>query len=321
MPRLNASGGQPLASKVDLVVPVRAVSLGSSDSRHRQLKQALARSGVATHLVDPNSAAPFALIEKDPRISVLGVRVGELGRRQQDSLLSLIYDQPGLTVFVIGAIPAYAKRLRELGVRHLFDASVPPHEIAQAVVESLSDHHIDSTIAESLGSTLSRSLIDTDMALTELAPFMRVSASLLGHVSAIVVIGGDDISGRVVVAGPKNFFERVSRGWLGKKPATKEMLWDAAGELCNRATGLVRAHYASRGLNSRQATPTIIEGNDAAIRGMTAKPGLVVPFEVKSIAEPAYIELVVAAKVPDRDPDPPDDPNFEPLPAGEMTFL
>jgi len=300
-----------------LAIAANAVFVGKDDARARGLKAALAARGISSYLVAPDSKDMLGMLDRDRRVSVLGVRVGELGRSQQDEVLTRIYDHPGLTTFVVGANAKLERQLRELGVTQFHKLATKPAEIATCVVASLSGHYYDRDIANALGGVLSQTLESANLELTTLQPILRVGANVLGRVSAVTVIGGDGLSGRLVVSGPLIFFERLARNWLGRKPTTKEMLWDAAGELCNRATGLVRAHYAARGLDSRQATPTIIEGSDASIRGMTSNPGLVVPLEVARIAEPVHIELVLAWKADVKEPD----PVPESMMAGELTFL
>ena len=312
----GSSGVQPFAP-AKLLVPARALVVGRNGKQLRELSGALSTRGVSPYTVDPDTENPFSLIEKDPRISVVLVRVNELSKVMQDRFLRLVFDQPGLTTVAFGSSGRLDGELRKRGVITV-PATIGVESVAETVFQRLSEHSFDPRVLESLEGSIPAALADCQLDTKILTPVIRVGADALADFSAIVAFAADDLAGRVVVAGSSAFFERLSREWIGKIPVSKSWLWDASGELCNRVTGQIRGHYHSRGFATIQSNPTIIEGEKVAIRCAPTRPGLVVPFEIDRIAEPVYVELVLINKAADHPESVSPD---SPLVTGELTFL
>ena len=315
---VSVCGNNAALTKTDgaLALPSRALIVARKDHRTSKTRQLLEDKHVSSYVADPDSDDVFALLERDARVSVLLIRVSELSRARLDELLRLAFDRPGLRIFATGATGTAATTLRKRGAT-LLRAIEGPQQVAKRVVESLAGHHFDLAAVEMLSETLPHALTDTGIEVEALPSLVRVGATALAELSAIVAFAGDSISGRIVVFGCETFFGRVSREWLGNNPTTKEWIWDAAGELCNRVAGDVRKHYRMRGLSSRQSTPTIIDGHRVSIRSTPVSPGLIAPFQCSRIADPVHVELVLTSKQPDQEPVVEDDS----MVAGELTFL
>ena len=301
-----------------LIVPVRALVVAPKDARLRKLTRALQSYRVSSHVVEPHGSKVFDMLGRDPRVSVLVVRIAGLGSEPLRLLQAIAFDQPSLHIVVEGATGSIEQKLRKLPNCVLFSSAEEPSVVAEGVARCLNQHFFDPAVIESLSSLNDTVLQDADMELVTMPPLLRIRATVLGELTAMTLIGGENLNGRISVSGPPVFFERLVIAWLGRPPANREDIWDCAGELCNRVTGTVRSHYLGRGLDSRQSIATIVEGSGVSIRCMTTKPGLVLPFELDCLADPVYVELVLASKGEDRESVVDTDSCMS---AGELTFL
>ncbi len=304
--RLESIGSDGVIEELEdgvrpLIVPARALVVSPRDAMSRKITTKLKEYGVSSYLGAPDKVGVFDMLDRDPRISVLFVRADELGSAHHDLLQSIIFSQPSLQAVVMGASRSLARDLKKFMNCETVANSTPAEEIVERVIVSLADHHYDLPVVEDVEGVMEQSLQDTDFNLTPMPPLLRVSATVLSELSAMIVVGGNDLNGRVTVSAPAVFYERLVLSWLGRPPESREDIWDCAGEFCNRVTGELRRHYLGRGLPSRQSIATIIEGTGVSIRCLTTKPALVVPFEADFMADPVYVELVLANKGPDQE--------------------
>lgn len=301
-----------------LIVPARALVVSRKDTWLGGLTTALSEYGVSAYVVAPEGSGVFDALGRDPRVSVLVVRVGELGSVHRRVLQKLAFDRPSLHIVAVGATEAVGRALSEFPNVLVFSLVHKPLHVAGGVARRLNGHFFDRQILDAFPAMIQGVLRDADIELTPLPPLLRVGATVLGDLSAMTIIGGHDLNGRVTVSAPSVFFERLSLAWRGRPLSNREDVWDCAGELCNRLTGVVRTHYLERGLESRQSIATIIEGRGVSVRCMTTMPGLVIPLELERLADPIYAELVLASKAEDRDPDADERTSMN---TGELTFL
>jgi CheY-specific phosphatase CheX len=215
--------------------------------------------------------------------------------------MRVIYDHPGLKVIVTG-VPTDSEdlvRLQGLRVSDIHCAPVEPAVLADTAVDALEDHEYDDEVVACLSSCLGEILVETRIEVEALPPVVRVGPRTLAEVTAVVELTGD-VEGRISASASPLLFGRVARGWLGGRPSCKDAIWDAAGELINRVAGLVRSHYTSRGLDTRQSPPSVIDGAGVSLRTMANRPSMVVAFSVNRFSEPMYVELLIGSKRPDQ---------------------
>lgn len=291
-----------------------AILIARDGPKARAVEKALAARGIVAHTARPDDRDPFAKIALDPRISLLVVHAPEVGGAVRDRLRRIVYAQPRLNVVVTGADAELERALRELGVAEFHGFGASADVLAGAAAAALSRHDYDAAVVDALRASMLGLAESASINLAANPPLVRVNAAVIGEISAIIEISGD-LSARLITAGPPGFFERLSRGWLGRPARTKDHVWDAAGELCNRLAGSVRDHYAGRGLTSQQSMPTVIEGSGVSIRCLTDRPGLVIPFEARRSVGLVATELIIARKAADREP------GAERMARDELTFL
>lgn len=281
-----------------------------------ELVRALHEIGLEPHEPADGDPHPFALLERDERFAAVAVSLNGLPEEAFARLRQIAFDNPQLKCVAMCA-PAgddRADQLAALGVQPILPLGTDPAEVAAAVARRVGEHDYDPAVAAAIQDGLPS--IMAGIRLEPMQPLLRVSSRMLGEMTAIVELGGEDLDGCVLVSGNPLLFTRLARDWLGEKPRTKDLVWDAAGELINRIAGVVRTHYAARGLRSDQSTPTIVEGDAVRLRHRTRKPSLVVPFAVESFSTPVYVELVLRAKSADRPDEAP-----EIVEAGEIEFF
>ena len=116
------------------------------------------------------------------------------------------------------------------------------------------------------------------MTATAGKPYVKKDATAKGDVSAIVGVTGPK-RGTISVSFTKSCAVALVTGMLGDDVQNMEAdIQDAVGEVANMVSGQARATIAEKGLVLQGATPSVITGENHAIRHMTSSTVMAIPF-------------------------------------------
>lgn len=121
----------------------------------------------------------------------------------------------------------------------------------------------------------------------------KANDTLLGDVSGVIGIVSDAFEGSVVISFPEQTFLSVMSGMLGETytVVNKEIL-DGAGEITNMIFGQAKIVLNEQGYGIKSALPSVVNGRNHTVTGMTKGPVVVVPFT--SSAGEFFVEICLS---------------------------
>lgn len=283
-----------------LDLAARALLVAPHADTRLTLIQELDLLGIEAHVADENLYRALQTLDSEERYALLIVQLDQLGPDGRDFLNKVSFSHPGVRTIILSdaANDSAPLSLTPSRTRKLVSQTATPHDVALSALRSLANHHYDLELVQVMQQALPTFMEARILTLQE--PFLRAGSSMLAPITAMTEIAGEGLWGRLLLSTHENIARAYAETALDRPPRNRDELWDALGELTNLFASEVRRFYDSRGLESTQSPPTIIEGASVLVRQASSPLSVVVPFKHRDFAEPLYAEWIISHKSPDR---------------------
>ena len=274
----------------------RVVLVGLDQARSAELRVSLRERGLNPHVLDEGSTDRHPAIEAIDPVAVLAITVDRPGDDGRAYLERIKSAQPGLLVLAIAELHGASSQgtMPGLPADAVVDRDSDSDTIASHIAGLLRRHHYDPDVLRFIEQALP-ALLGSDWAVP-LPAFVRSSAGLLAPTSALIEIGGPGLWGRLALSMHHEVARSHAERVLQRSARHHDEIWDVLGEQLNIFASMLRNHYAARGLDSSQSTPTVVVGEHVIVRNPSRMFSLVVPFDVPSTGNPLYVEWTLAHK-------------------------
>lgn len=121
--------------------------------------------------------------------------------------------------------------------------------------------------------------------------FMRKPGEASGDISAVIALNNEKLSASLAITFPEKVFLAIVGRMLGDDLKEMKVVNSAAGEICNQICGGAKPGLAAMGYKFPFSIPTIISGQNHAIKHLVNGPCVAVQFATEF--GPFLIEVVI----------------------------
>ena len=231
-----------------------------------------------------NFTEALTLVAETPKISMLAIDEAETEGDATEFLTTLKRSNPRLPILWLceQGIPMTA--FGEFKPNAYVDTDNGVAELRQAIMDQLSaDFYPESLIREMIAAGNMVMSVTFQLAVDIDRPILKLSQSLPGNLTSIMLLSGKEIDAHIVVNGDADHIGKMAEdlGLAESETYTRDDAAMLAGEFVNQIAGNFQKRFEKEGFSSQLTLPVTIFGTDQSARYATVKPSLSMGLQVE----------------------------------------